>query len=116
MGQHDVLEWLRAKRDQGDDKFRSYSEIHKAMLHDGLSVAYRSVWWSVTCLFNQGLLEAQARGGILSRKWVFRSKQTQKNVFLKLTKDYNTLPGKRKTASHQEVRVFEWLISITKRQ
>lgn len=73
MGQTEVLGWLVSRRVAGDHSFRSYKGVHVGMVGSGIGAGYRGVWWSVTCLHDQGLLEAQALGGVLSRRWVFRA-------------------------------------------
>ncbi len=95
MGQVEVLAWLLERRNSGDVSYRSYSEIHQGMLRDGKSVGYRSVWWSITCLHDQGRIEARALGTVLSRRWVFRARKVVQGSDVKRVHNtYREVDGK----------------------
>lgn len=88
MGQEEVLAWLEDRRKSGDHAYRSYAQIHKAMVNDGKTLGYQGIWWSITCLFDQGRIEGKALGTVLSRRWVFRGKPLVRST--KLDRVYNT--------------------------
>jgi len=77
MGQIEVYEWLKLRRQSGDDAFYSVTEIAAGVRKSGLfnGCGYKSFWAAVAKLEADGYLEVKLVGQLRNFRRIVRIKE-----------------------------------------
>lgn len=64
MGQHEVEEWLKAKRLSGDESFFSSKEIYKGLIEKEIDLSIYTIRRNLWCLDRWSKVETMYKGDI----------------------------------------------------